>query len=288
LVGRSGGGGEEGVSFNRTATAGTLELSFPDTWDTSQEGPGFASLAFRDAIRLAPSDTGAGAGLAAGQSRATGATLVPPAFAASLQGDLPKAEEVTLGDLEALQYSGLSLAGSGEAASLFAVPTNKGIATVACAAGQGGSAVIGQCEAIATTLKLVGATAFPLGPSEQVAEALNGAIGTLNQAVETKSKALKDAGTNEAQVNAIKALAEPYGVAAGQVGSIAASPTQEPALAALQGSLVGERDAYNKLADAAASGDERGYNDAKAAVGRAEARVKAALQKLSALGYEIG
>ena len=76
LIGK-GSGSESSASADNTASAGSLELGFPDGWARLDQPPEIPGLALRDPIAVGPAGAGSSNGVLAGQARASHATLLP-------------------------------------------------------------------------------------------------------------------------------------------------------------------------------------------------------------------
>jgi tRNA A-37 threonylcarbamoyl transferase component Bud32 len=289
MLGNSGGGGTDAASFGNSTSAGTLELSFPSGWERTSQGAQIPGMTFNNPINLTPTGGEDGTSLVAGQVDATGPSLLPASFLPSVGGEPPRDDAVELGDLEAYRYADLQPTGFDGQLTVFTVPTTAGVATVACSQPSGAAgSVSDECEQIASTLNLAGAKPFPLGPDEQYASALNKSISGLNSAREARFKNLREAKTQDAQASALDGLAQAYGNAAKPLNGIELSPAVQPANTGIVAALNKGEGAYSSMADAARANDSGGYNSAKTDAQRAEAQLKAALNQLADLGYEVG
>jgi hypothetical protein len=156
-------------------------------------------------------------------------------------------EAVTLGRLDAYRHAGLSW--NGRALTVYAVPTSKGVATVACLA----PVQPGDCRRIAESLVVDGATAFPLGPDPRFAK---------TTALKLPSRSLQ-ARTAAGQAKAARRVAADYRSAHGRLARVKAGPADEPLVRSLRHRLTAAADAFQALARAADSNDRGAY--AKAA-----------------------
>ena len=82
-------------------------------------------------------------------SAATGPTLLPQSFLARLSGT-PRPVAVKLGAVTAYRYAGLTATGPAQRLTAYVVPTDAGIATIACVGAA--AAASPDCERIATSL----------------------------------------------------------------------------------------------------------------------------------------
>jgi hypothetical protein len=289
LVGRGGGGGEEQAeAFTNTASAGSVGLSFPAGWERVPEEPNVPGVRFRDPLVLAP-DAPARARLVAGNVAASGPALLSAGLLDRLSGGAPQGEPVRLNDLEALRYRGLEPGELAGQLQLYAVPTTRGVATVACTA-PGGAQAAGfrrDCESVAATLELAGAEPYPLGPSTEYASRLRGVTSRLAAARRTGTERLRGADTPDAQAAALSTLAGVYRRAASAVADTRVSPADRAANLALAGALERTRAGYARAAEAARAGDSEAYSAAGEAVGAGQRAFARALTGLERLGYVL-
>lgn len=285
----SSGGGESAPEGSNSVSAGNVRLTFPDTWTEEQSVPDVPGLEFADRIELVAPGGEPSAGLVAGQTDATGPTLLPRQLLERL-GEPPSAEDaVRLGEVEAYRYRGLEPEGLDGRLTLYVVPTDKGVATIGCVAdGAGADEALADCESIATTLELRDAEALPLGPSQAYADALNAALSRLNTARAGGTATLRQARTPDGQSRAAGSLQRAYRAAAQAMDSAPAGPREADANAEIVSALGDTADAYERLASAARAGDAGRYNSARSAARRGEARVRRAVAALARLGYDVG
>jgi hypothetical protein len=289
LLGNGGGDSEEtGEPFGNSASAGTVELSFPDAWSRVSEQPAIPGVRFRDPIVLAV-DTPRGARLAAGQVAATGPELLSAGLKRRLPGSAPAGETVRLGDLQALRYGQLEPRGLDGPLQLYAVPTTAGVATIACTgpAGTAGEAFRTDCESVATTLQLTGAEAYTLGPQPAYARALRRTLDGLNRQVSSGTARLRQAGSPEEQAAAAAALAGDYRRAAEAVAVLEVSPRDAAANRGLAAAPERTGSAYAAAADAARANDEAAYSAAERRVRRSQSELRSALSEFEQLGYAL-
>ena len=162
------------AALSSSAANDAVGMSFPATWSRADRAPAIDGL---DLARPVALSAGArDAGVVAGRTAATGPTLLPAAFVKRLP-DRPDAERVRLGELQALRYANLRPGGSATALTVFAVPTTRGVATVACHAPAAAAAAFrADCERVAASLKLSGAKPYGLGPQAAYARGVDRAL----------------------------------------------------------------------------------------------------------------
>ncbi len=282
LVGGSGASGPAGPAFTSSASVGPLELAFPAGWQRLQTPPQIPGLRFANPLVLAP-PAPPSARLDAGTVAATGPTLLPAAFLALLPTPPPPGAPVRIGSLEALRYSGLSPRGLAGPLTVYVVPTTQGVLTLACAP----AAFAAACDRVVATAKLVGASAFPLGPSPAFAGQLKAALARLAAARRTGEAHLSAAGTAAAQAAADRELAAGYARAAREVAAAAANPLVAAAAGQIAAALTAISRAYASSASAAAANDQAAYAAAARALAAAGPAAGRAIAGLRALGYTL-
>jgi hypothetical protein len=286
FVAGSSGSDEESVDFASSASSGSLGLSFPSSWERRSDAPRTPGLDFSDPIVLAPAsspDARLEAGLVAS---AAGPALLPESFRKLLPEEPPPGDPVKLGDYEGYRYAGLDPKGAGDPITIYTAPTAKGAATIACTArGQTAEKLLGECEAVATTLELSGVKALPLGPSEAYAKSLSTALGKLGSARKSGEAALRSAGTQDAQGAAAARLASAYTAAASSLDRAQVSPADREANDRIVAALRAIGGAYGRAATAARAGEGGAYGAATADVRSGGRRLERALKGLKALGY---
>jgi len=280
LLGDSGGSSH--ASFADSASTGNVELSFPSSWRRIAAPAPIPALPLSGTIALAPPGVGSRAALLAGVANANGPTLLPAALLATKP---PTPSTVEIGANAAYRYSGVSVPGLAGPATIYAIPTTAGVATVACLAGSSGAAR--ECDQIAATLRLNSASAFPLGPSPAYAGALTGALGSLQAALTAGSARLAGARSAGTQAAAAEQLASAFRTAHTAVAHLSASPAVSAINARLASALAAAGDRYAALAGAARAEDEAAYKRAVAAIDGAGTEVSRALAGLGEAGYSI-
>jgi protein kinase-like protein len=284
LAGGSGSG--DGAELTSSASAGSLALSFPDGWRRSMEQAGVPGMRFSDAIELEPPGP-AGARATAGMARGSGPTLLPASFRSRL-AEVPSPDDpVRLGNADALRYTGLAPEGLDGTATVYAAPTSRGVATVACVAPRGARDFLADCEQVAATLELAGARPYPLGPSEQYARLLAGTTRALERSRADGARRLRAARTPDAQAGVAASLATAYERVSRRLRGAEVSPREGAANARIAAALGAIGAAYDRAAAAARDGDAGAYAAARQAVRRGGARLDRAFKALSALGYSV-
>ena len=270
-----------------SASAGNLGLSFPDDWSRLSQPEPIPGLELSNEIALAPAGGRRGR-LAAGMTDASGSALLPAPLLRRLDGE-PRGEPVKLGKLQALRYEGLEPEGLSERLTVFAAPTSAGVATIACVAPpRAAAAFFPDCERVAASVELTGAKPVALGPSAAYARALNAAFEPLAAAARSGGASLRAADTPAAQARAARALAGAYVDAASAVARAPAGPAEREAGSRVEEALRSASAGYVRLADAARSDNAGAYRAARATIRRSDARLRAGIDELAELGYDVG
>jgi hypothetical protein len=278
-----------------TVTGSQLALRVPRGWSRVRRNAPDVRLPLSGAVAVAAHGRSTGPVVEFGVmrgSRAANTALLPATFLGSIgqpAGTVPARTAVRLPaqHLQAWRYRDLQPSGTDRTLTVHAVPTTGGIATVVCAAPDAQArAFAAQCAAVAGTLRLVNGRPYPVGPSDTYANALNAAIGDLQQATSSAQTNLDKAGTLPDQAAAERALASDYETAAAQLATLELSPADRGANRQLVTALRRAGAAYRRAAHAATGRDAGKYRTASAAIPTAKAAVNSALAGVRAAGYQ--
>jgi hypothetical protein len=282
VVGSSGGGGTETPANNSSASAGVLTITFPDTWQRVASAPPIPGLTLKDPIALAPKGGPAVGALTAGMGTSSDPTLLPASFKSSLSNPPKQGDPVNLGQLQAYRYTGLKPKNYPQELTVYTVPTDAGVATIACSAAAAQAAsYLPECERAASTLTLSGAQAFDLGVPKAYADSLNGTISKLQSARKAGLARLKAAKTPAAQASAARQIAAAYAAAARTLAGLKGPPQLGATNTAIITSLRRAQGGYASMATSVARGDRGGYLAGAATVKTADAALAKALKELS-------
>jgi len=273
------------------ATHAGIGLRHPAGWQRRTAAPQIPGLRFASPLVIAPA--GRSTAIVAGVVKdAIGSDLLPSGLRKRAPGDVPQPEAVLLGDIEALRYSRLRLAGHAHAVTLFGVPTRAGSVVIACSAPIEDSAFFGDCERSAATLEIgalpgrrPGAHALALGPSRSYARRVANAIAAVGDAIAGDVARLRRARTTSGQSTIARAIARSLSRAAAGLDSAQVSALDEEGHAALVAAIRVDAGAYDDLASAASDEDAGDYATASSAVRSADARLRNAIRALRELGY---
>lgn len=271
------------------ANAAGLEVKGPPTWQRGTR-PEIGGLELSAPVSLEPGpDAEEGSAPAvAGLSAAEGPTLLPVAYRSQINEDTRRTA-VGLGPLQAYRYDDLKTPGTGRPVTIYAAPTSRGVATVACLdAGQGDGAAARQCARIAGTLRLSEGKAFPLGPSPALAAALRKQLSRLTERRRKAMKQMDEATGSGDQAAAAASLADAFRDAARGLAPVQVSPESALAKKRLLAALRAGRGAYESLEIAARKENQARYEVAAAAAKQAEVALGRRLEAMESLGYQTG
>jgi hypothetical protein len=261
-------------------------VTFRSDWNPV-DATELGSVGLASAVALAPREGPDGAGFVAGTTRASGPTLLPPELRREV-AEAPEREAVRLGQVEAYKYAGLTPAGVDGELTAYVVPTDRGIATLACLAPAAApTSLLESCERIAASLRLDRVKPYGLGPSRRYARALNDVLRTLNGARANGRNRLAGAETPGGQGEAAADVASAYSNAAKRLDGLSITPESAPANAKIVKTLRFAGAAYGDLAAGARAKSEKRYDAAREAVESREAAVRRAIVSLRALGYRL-
>jgi hypothetical protein len=201
---------------------------------------------------------------------------------------LPQTSVVSLLEVRAYRYSGLSIRGFDRNLTVFAIPNpgNADSNALACYASAALAAAMQTCQQIVSTLTLVGQSqSYDLTPEPTYARQLSASIALLDgQRVALRREMSAHVTTAVLQRLATR-LAAAFGTAATSLGALESSAATARAQIVLSSSILRARDAYTALASAAGAASGPGMTAARARVYEAESGVGSALESFALLGY---
>jgi predicted Ser/Thr protein kinase len=261
VVGISGG---KSASVASAAGDGFV-LEAPSGWikTTAPATPALGA----SAAALAPPGAGGGAAISAAR--------LPDGAAAALVRGAGGPARVRLSAGEAARYG----------AGLFVLPTSDGTVVVSCSAGADVQSV---CGSVASSLKLTRGTPRALGPTEEGAQALTGALNRLRTNVANPTDDLAAARAAGAEALAAGDLARVYRGSAKELAVVAVGALAQPARDEMSAAVKELGDAWARFARAARANDAGGVATARRAVSRARARLNRSRGALAAAGYPGG
>ncbi len=264
-----GGGKDKPAPAATPSSSGALALSYGAQWKPDSAQP--QGLALRDPIALRAGD----ARIAAGQVAVPGPGLLPADTKPA-----GETEVVTLGSTAALHHTGLSVAG--QATDVFVVPTDRGVQALTCV-----RTSAADCEAVAATLRLRGASALDVRPSVPYATALAKLLTDRTRRAAGDRRDLARAGNSRSQAAEARSAALAQAAFARRARTLPAPPVARDANAAVVAAIARSGRSYEHLASAATAHDAAAYRRAGRAVRTSEARLAGAVAELELLGYDI-
>jgi hypothetical protein len=271
-----------------TASISGLQLDYPSSWQASASAPPIPGLAIAHPSVLAPHGDASQAGLITGQLPAGEPSPLPAPFVASMR-QLPHTSVVSLLEVRAYRYSGLSIRGFDRSLTVFAIPNpgNSDSTVLACYASAALAAEMQTCQQIVSTLTLVGQSqSYDLTPEPAYARLLSASIATLEGQRVALRREMGARVTPPVLQRLATRLAAAFDAAATSLGALGSSAATAQAQIVLSSAILHARDAYKALAAAAGAASSSRMVAARAQVDEAEARVDSALESFALLGYE--
>jgi predicted Ser/Thr protein kinase len=267
-------------SAEATTSTARLQLALPAGWRRQPQTPGGPQFGFTESLRVAPG--GRGPALVAGMVSSDDPSLLPTGRVSV--GATPP-DLVMLGKLQALRYTAVQVRGSRQRLTVYATPTNVGVAIIACPVVP--VAFAGRCERTAETLELLGIRAGDVGPSDAYARSIGAALSVVDRARSIGGRALAAAKRARSQARAADDLATDYETARQILRQLDPGPgdrgINRDLVAALRRHVTG----YRLLASAARGDGPRRYRSAARAIKRAGTALDRALGRLRAAGYAV-
>lgn len=278
-VSASSQGDSPSVVETKEVSAGHIRATVPEDWTSRPATPARSRpFELRNALDLRPPTEGARRAVIVGTSTATGPSLLPAGLAPEQRS------VVRMGELVGFRYPGVRA--GGRPVDAYVAPASDGVTTVLCPAATGGDVAEERaCSGIVSSLRLIGASAFPLGPDAVQARALGRALGRADSSL-ARGSAITEAATAPAQAAAATSVAVGLRQSIGALPTSAeSSPVLRPALGELRRALTTLATGYESLSGAAAATSASRWDAARAEVERGAARLDAAQSKLGAAGY---
>jgi serine/threonine protein kinase len=272
---------------NNTVSTRALRVSHSDYWRAAERRRApLPGLKLSDPLVLVPAAAQTSGELTAGFTQATGPHLLPSSFLARLEAPPARDDRVRLGRLTAQRYVGLRVRGSDSPVTVYAVPTNRGVATLTCTGSAQG--LRAECERVAGRLSLLSARAFGLDPDPRYARRLASVMEALNATRTPVRERLARARLAPSQQDAAVALARANERARRRLlAQRAVSPAVRDAHDALVAALGATATAYNRMAEASARGDRSSFDRSALGVERGESGIDRALEGFEDLGWAI-
>ena len=271
----------------RAIASAAFGLDIPAGWRRVDSPPRVPGVTLSQSLAVAP-ERPEGASLVAGFTDAGGPTLLD-VDADELVRSERAGDAVALGALQALRYRDLRIADRpGTRLTLYAVPTDRGVATIVCtAAPPAGPSSLAACERVAATLRLRSARALALAPDARYARAVTTVLDRLESRRRSEGRALAAAKTAGGQASTSARIRLAYARAARSLDAVRPGPAERPAHRRVLAALRDARDALEVLSSAARAGSASRYRTASTAVGDAVGDVDRSIARLRSLGYTV-
>jgi hypothetical protein len=266
------------------AFGSSVVLETPSGWKQAVGAPGLPGLTIAHTTAFAPGGDARTTGLLTGTLAGGEPTPLPAAFVGLLRA-IPRAQVVTLGQIEAYRYSDLSVRGYGELLTIYAIPTPRaGPMLLACYAAD--AAAMRTCEEIVASLRLVGRVGVTgLSPDPAYALDVSATVGRLDAQRVALRRSMRSGASLVAVAQLATSLSTAFAATNAAMAHVVAPLAATQAQASLSRALQRARDAYSALAAAAGHRDLGAYEAARARVYEAEAAVDGSLESFSLLGY---
>lgn len=277
----SGGGAD---TASATAQAGDLGITYDKPWVKQPDDPARSpGLVLADAMTLSTAGSSSNAVvLRAGRltSAAPVAGALPPSLASQLAGK-PVSTPVQAGKVPMVQHDATTK--DGRRLRVYTFVTERGQYAIACSAPAGSTTMAGACRDAVATATVAGAQVREPGPDAALAKEVAASLRTL--AASRSGASLS--GRLSRRADAATKVAKADRRAAAELSGIGAREPERSQIADLRQGLTAEAAALTSLA-AAANKRERGeYQKAREQLARAETRIRRALGRLTAMGYDI-
>jgi Protein kinase domain len=275
------GQGYVGGTVNRSLDTGAASIRVPAAW-RGIAAPSIPGLALTRARAVA---SGSGAITAIGWlTHAGGKELLPASFLRDLVHAPSTDDPVQLAGTSAYRYKSLRVTGLTEPLTLLVSPTQVGVVGVLCLGSRASPASTG-CETAASTLRLTGAKALPLGVDPKYARVLAVSLARLSAAAATEH-ALASAKTRRGQAELCERLDAYFSSAA----TVLARGRPGPDAADLNGDLLAAlrkiARGYSAMSSAVRKGGVQKYDEARGQVQAAQTHSRGAVTSLRLIGYQ--
>jgi hypothetical protein len=242
--------------------AGPARLKVSSGWQAAKRPPALPGL---ESARTWAPYSGLATTVSVALVPADHAALVPSQLVAAAEGGLPRPEKARVVGLEARAYRGVVAAGN--VLDIYAIPTTRGVLTLACAARSGAQEAPTWC--LSGLEQITVEDAQPLKPEDATAYRLRAPqlLKALDEVRVSQRVALRRAKGPVGQERAARALYRSYLEAADALAPLA--PEGEPP-ANVVAALREAARAYRALGDAAERRSKRAWARGRTAVSRAE------------------
>lgn len=265
--------------LSQRASTVDFTVSYPSDWRAlAMAAPSSSELV------LAPTQT-RDATLRLGIVQEAAAGALPAVLQAGVT-KLSTPQVVVLGGSTFNRYLNLVPKDGSVTEAVYLLPTSRGTITGVCSAQRQVLSFTSSCERVLSTLRLRSGSVLSLTADLAYALKLNRILAPLNAARKSAGPGLENF-NNKVRAGAAGQLAAASARAARSVRRMTGVPVSV-ANRDLAAALSAEAAAYGALGRAAGANDLGGYQRAEAAIGRADARLRVAYDRLRRLGYHVG
>jgi serine/threonine protein kinase len=267
-----------------------VTVRVPTSWKRYYGGGTAADLArfgLTEGVEVRPPRAATGAALLAGVVPSSDPSLLAPAVLHDLSNRRAQPQRVRLGTGPAYRYANLSLRSGGGPATLLALPTSAGVATLVCR-GARSSTVARACDAIGQTLRIRAARTFAPPPRRAFAGALNAIVAPLATTETRQTARMRQAKTARALAGSLRQVAAAYQKAARATARIRPALAEVATLDRLRARFDRLAGLYGELSSAAARRQAGRYARLKRSTSAAAVTWRRELARaLGALGYHL-
>jgi hypothetical protein len=262
-------------------------------WGPASAAPAIPGLSVAQPLILGPGGQAAQAGLIVGRLLDSEFGPVPPQFLTALKAPADT-EVVDLLNTQAYRYSGLVLARSGLALTLYTIPTSATSTTaIVCYARAGFSDYLQACERLVATLTIAGAspqvevrTYQSLSPQLAYGRQVSAIAARVHALLGSLRPQLREGASRTTAITAATRLAGGLAGAAASLGALHPPPAAARAQGSLAESLARAHEGYAALQAALSDENSGQYAAALSQIYAAEASLSGSLRDFSLLAYK--
>jgi hypothetical protein len=267
--------------------AGDLSVQVPDTWRTGDAAGQAERYGLTDAVAVRAPGAGADELVMVGLSDTTDPSLLSPKLVDAVTNRRVQPQAVRLGPGVGYRYAGLRGDDGRPSATVLALPTSAGVATVVCQAASG-SDTARACDAVARTLAVDSARVYPPAPRSQLAQSLNAAFDRFADRQSRHVAAARRAKTARGLARELAGIGSAYESLTRTIDRIEpVAPYERAALDGLRRDLGRLSSAYASMSRAASRRQRERYAGAQRDARAARRRLLARLDALRDLGYDM-
>jgi serine/threonine protein kinase len=280
---------EAPLSLDEEVSGRNMSYRVPAGWSIADPGPEVEvpGLALRGPLVARPPGAARGEAITAGFTSTTDPSLLPASFTGALPDADVRPEAIRLPAGTAYRYAGLRPEGRGPPVTVIALPTSRGVATLACR-GAPGSSVARACDAVARTLELPSGRVYAPPPRGTFATALNQTMGRMATSESRAALRLGRADRPRELAGVLDDLQASYDDAADEIGRVRTAPFERDPTRAIERQLRRVAATYSELGAAARNEQRDRYRSARRRATGLRAELEERLTALRALGHDVG